>query len=319
MNKRTFLGLAICVLVIASASFLAFDDRSDAAEDTFSSDYIQYKICSEEDLTVCTIKGSYNHYNNLVIPPTVENNGKTYTVVEIGNYTFEGQTGLKSITLPNTLQRIGSWAFYATNDSTPGLRSIDIPDSVTDIGPYAFSGCKYLEKVKLPKNLTEIKNNVFRDCEKLQYIEVSENVMFINNYAFADCELLETVILPESLEGMGDFVFEGCDQLRYIYIPKNVRDITWSSTFSSTGLEFIEVSEKNPYFMSKNNLVLTKDGETVVFCPLKVEEAMIPEGVKYIGSDRYGYAFHCKDLTSVTLPSTLITMTNSGIQRLLFS
>ena len=111
MNKRTFLGLAICVLVIASASFLAFDDRSDAAEDTFSSDYIQYKICSEEDLTVCTVKGSYSHYNNLVIPPTVENNGKTYTVVEIGNYTFEGQTGLKAVTLPNALQRRGSWAF----------------------------------------------------------------------------------------------------------------------------------------------------------------------------------------------------------------
>lgn len=318
MNKRTFLGLAICVLVIASASFLAFDDRSDATSKYFYSGLVQYEICSEEDLTVRTVKGSYNHHNYedspLVIPTTVENDGKTYTVVEIGNNTFEGQTGLRSITLPNTLQRIGSWAFYATNDSTPGLRSIDIPDSVTDIGPYAFSGCKYLEKVKLPKNLTEIKNNVFRDCEKLQYIEVSENVMFINNYAFADCELLETVILPESLEGMGDFVFEGCDQLRYIYIPKNVKDITWSSTFSSTGLEFIEVSEKNPYFMSKNNLVLTKDGETVVFCPLKVEEAMIPEGVKYIGSDRYGYAFHCKDLTSVTLPSTLITMTNSAFR-----
>lgn len=318
MNKRTFLGLAICVLVIASASFLAFDDRSDATSKYFYSGLVQYEICSEEDLTVRTVKGSYNYRNDennpLVIPPTVENDGKTYTVVEIGKYTFEGQTRLESITLPNTLQRIDSWAFYATNDSTPGLRSIDIPDSVTDIGPYAFSGCKYLEKVKLPKNLTEIKNNVFRDCEKLQYIEVSENVMFINNYAFADCELLETVILPESLEGMGDFVFEGCDQLRYIYIPKNVRDITWSSTFSSTGLEFIEVSEKNPYFMSKNNLVLTKDGETVVFCPLKVEEAMIPEGVKYIGSDRYGYAFHCKDLTSVTLPSTLITMTNSAFR-----
>lgn len=115
MNKRTFLGLAICVLVIASASFLAFDDRSDATSKYFSSGLVQYEICSEEDLTVRTVKGSYNHYNDennpLVIPPTVENDGKTYTVVEIGRYTFEGQTGLKSIVLPNTLQRIGSWHF----------------------------------------------------------------------------------------------------------------------------------------------------------------------------------------------------------------
>ena len=124
MNKRTFLGLAICVLVIASASFLAFDDRSDATSKYFYSGLVQYEICSEEDLTVRTVKGNYDHHNNedtpLVIPPTAENDGETYTVVEIGNNTFEGQTGLKSITLPNTLQRIGSWAFYATNDQHQG-------------------------------------------------------------------------------------------------------------------------------------------------------------------------------------------------------
>ena len=100
MNKRTFLGLAICVLVIASASFLAFDDRSDATSKYFYSGLVQYEICSEEDLTVRTVKGSYNHYNDennpLVIPPTVENDGKTYTVVEIGRYTFD-QTGTYDI------------------------------------------------------------------------------------------------------------------------------------------------------------------------------------------------------------------------------
>lgn len=64
MNKRTFLGLAICVLVIASASFLAFDDRSGAAENTFTVNDVQYEIYSEEDLTVRTVKGSYNYRND---------------------------------------------------------------------------------------------------------------------------------------------------------------------------------------------------------------------------------------------------------------
>ncbi len=134
--------------------------------------------------------------------------------------------------------------------------------------------------------------------------------MFINNDAFNGCGLLETVILPESLEGMGEFVFEDCDQLRHIHIPKNVRDINWDLTFYGSGLEYIDVSDENPYFTEKNNLVLTKDGQTVVFCPVKAKNATVPEGVKYIGTNTDQYAFRCSDLISVTLPSTLVEMTN---------
>ena len=315
MNKRTFLGLAICVLVIASASFLAFDDRSDATSKYFYSGLVQYEICSEEDLTVRTVKGSYNHYNDeknpLVIPPTVENDGKTYTVVEIGKYTFEGQTGLKSITLPNTLQRIDSWAFHATNNSTPGLRSIDIPDSVTEIGTSAFNGCSYLTDVRLSPNVKYLVD-CFIDCERLQYIEIPEGVKTLSQ-TFDGCKNLETVILPTSLEKIYDLTFNDCEQLRYLYLPENVCKVDWNSSFDKTGLELIEVSENNPNFKSENNLILTKDGKTVVYCPPIVENIIVPEGVENIGTPHESFVpfKYCYDLKSITFPSTLKFIGNS--------
>lgn len=315
MNKRTFLGLAICVLVIASASFLAFDDRSDATSKYFYSGLVQYEICSEEDLTVRTVKGSYNYHNDknnpLVIPPTVENGGKTYTVVEIGKYTFEGQTGLKSITLPNTLQRIDSWAFHATNNSTPGLRSIDIPDSVTEIGTSAFNGCSYLTDVRLSPNVKYLVD-CFINCERLQYIEIPEGVKTLSQ-TFDGCKNLETVILPTSLEKIYGSAFNNCEQLRYLHLPENVCKVDWNSSFDKTGLELIEVSENNPNFKSENNLILTKDGKTVVYCPPIVENIIVPEGVENIGTPHESFIPFkcCYDLKSITFPSTLKFIGNS--------
>ncbi len=323
MEKKTLLGIVFTIVALLSFVAVVNDSSfdSDGADTDFFKDKgggttdVTYRVVSADDLTasVSTGKDARGTANDpLVIPSKVTSNkdDKEYTVIGLDSKSFQSAKNLHAIKLPDTLTTIGESAFATSDGGTPGLVSIDIPDSVTYIGPGAFSGCVNLEKVKLPKSLTEILNTVFINCGKLQYIEISENVMFINNDAFNGCGLLETVILPESLEGMGEFVFQNCDQLRHISIPKNVRDINWDLTFYGSGLEYVDVSDENPYFMVKNNLVLIKDGQTVVFCPVKAKDATVPEGVKYIGTNTDQYAFRCSDLISVSLPSTLVEMTN---------
>lgn len=323
MKKKTLLGIVFTIVAMLSFAAVVNDNSfdSDGVDTEFFTDKgggttaVTYRVVSETELTasVSTGKNAQGTVDDpLVIPSKVtsDKDNKEYTVIGLDSKSFQSSRNLQFIKLPDTLTTIGESAFAASNSGTPGLVSIDIPDSVSRIGPGAFSGCIYLEKVKLPRDLAEIQNTVFYNCCKLQYIEISENVMYINNQAFDKCELLETVILPESLEGMGEFVFQDCDQLRYIHIPKNVRDIQWSSTFYGSGLEYIDVSDENPYFMENNNLVLTKDGQTMVFCPVKAKNATVPEGVKYIGTNFYQYAFRCRDLVSVSLPSTLVEITN---------
>ena len=54
--------------------------------------------------------GSYS--GSITIPKTVTYNGKTYSVIAIGNSAFKNRTGLTSINIPNTVTSIGESAFY---------------------------------------------------------------------------------------------------------------------------------------------------------------------------------------------------------------
>lgn len=110
----------------------------------FEVDGIYYKYLSIEDKTVSvSFRGDYynsysNEYSgNVVIPESVTYSGTTYSVTNIGEYAFQGCTGLASIEIPNSVTSIDRYAFR----SCSGLTSIEIPNSVTSIGWDAFYGC----------------------------------------------------------------------------------------------------------------------------------------------------------------------------------
>lgn len=64
-------------------------------------------------------------------------------VTEIHNNAFKNCTAMTSITLPNTITRIGEFTFA----SCDGLTSFTIPASVTTIGYCAFAACKFLTSI----------------------------------------------------------------------------------------------------------------------------------------------------------------------------
>ena len=98
----------------------------------FTIDEINYKIC--ENNTVSVVKGDYS--GNIIIPNEVSYNGVPYSVKSIGT-AFSECSSLTSITIPNSVKRIGASAFKECS----GLTSITIPNSVTSIGAYAFAYC----------------------------------------------------------------------------------------------------------------------------------------------------------------------------------
>jgi hypothetical protein len=59
------------------------------------------------------------------------------SVTSIGDGTFEGCSGLTSVTIHNGVTSIGKSAF----DGCSGLTTVTIPNSVTSIGKFAFRGC----------------------------------------------------------------------------------------------------------------------------------------------------------------------------------
>ncbi len=99
--------------------------------------------------------------NKSIIPETVE---------EIGNWAFNGCTGLTKITIPNNVKSIGVEAFHGCTS----LESVKLPSGLIEIGLEAFSDCSSLEKINLPDSLEKIGKEAFGSCYKLDNISVTE-------------------------------------------------------------------------------------------------------------------------------------------------
>lgn len=89
---------------------------------------------------------------NLVIPENID--GKK--VVSILN-AFNNNADIKTLTLPNGLQKIGNNAFLGCSN----LECVSIPDTVTTIGYRAFADCENLKSVYIPQSVETLGNRAF--------------------------------------------------------------------------------------------------------------------------------------------------------------
>ena len=104
----------------------------------------------------------------VAIPSTL--GGKPVT--SIGDYAFDGCSGLTSVTIPNSVTSIGEYAFI----SCTNLTSVTIGKGVTSIGRWAFSGCSGLTSVTIPDSVTDIGDSAFSDCSGLTSVTIPDSV-----------------------------------------------------------------------------------------------------------------------------------------------
>ena len=139
----------------------------------------------------------------------------------IGNYAFNGCSGLNSVTIPNSVTSIGTSAFSECS----GLNSVTIPNSVTSIGAYAFKGCSGLTDMTIPNSVTAIGNYVFYGCSGLNSVTIPYSVTTIGAYAFYGCSGLASVTIPNSVTTIGNYAFNGCSGLNSVTIGNSVTSI----------------------------------------------------------------------------------------------
>ncbi|MBO7145894.1 MAG: leucine-rich repeat domain-containing protein [Salinivirgaceae bacterium] len=235
---------------------------------------LQYEITS--DKTVQVIKSAdYTELTDIVIPETVEIDGKTYTVTSIGKDAFEYCNKITNVSIPNTVVEISSYAFFNCDN----LISMVIPNSVTHIGHGVFYGCDNLTSVNIPNSVISFDNQVFTNCQKLTEINVAsdnshfsseEGVLFNKDKTelmYFPAGKTGEYSIPNTVTTIADEAFGYCYGLESVNIPNSVKIID-EDAFISTSLTTVN----------------------------------IPDGVKTIGHGAFG---NCYYLESATISKTV--------------
>ena len=219
---------------------------------------------------------------NLEIPK-----GTTY----INSYAFANCPEITSVKFPEDIA-IDGYAFYGCT----GLHSVELPTGATikREGPaFKKSG---ITKVTIAADAKEIPQEAFEDCSEIS-VTVTPGKTGVISFK-AKNEAFKSAVIEKGITEIGEYTFYGCKNLDSIKIPDSVT-LIGKSAFSHSGIQSVELP-KNLTAIGKN-----------AFTNSKLTSINISEGVTIIDE---GAFYECKDLESVTLPTTLTAIKKSAFE-----
>ena len=195
---------------------------------------------------------------------------------KLGDYVFNGCSGLTSLTLPSSVTKIGCYALF----NCIGLTSLTLPSSVTEIGEHAFLNCRGLTNFTIPSGVTKIGAGAFFCCYGLISLTIPSSVTAIGSQAFKHCSGLTSIYAyMEKLPETGSNLFLGCDEKNCtVYVPKGTGDAYFRSAefgyfyniveFDATGIDKVatsaDVKEVSRYSANGQRLSVPAKGLNIV-------------------------------------------------------
>ncbi|MGL5317380.1 MAG: leucine-rich repeat protein [Bacteroidales bacterium] len=247
-----------------------------------------------------TLPGGIKSIASMFGSSKIENVTFSEGLEEIGGNTFYNCENLKSITLPKTVKNIGFMSF----SQCPALESVNFHELVNLelIDDKAFENTPLIDLVDLSAatKLKSIGMNAFQNVKEMHTLKLPEGLEVIGGYAFYGCENLDLEKLPASLKTIGENAFFNNLSLSSIAIGPNVSSIGNGAFSNCRNVAEVTVDENNVDYVQYEGMIVTSNGETIVFIPVNttIEEL---------------------DLTNVAAIGDYVLAGNKSIKRVLVS
>lgn len=161
---------------------------------------------------------------------------------------YPAQRKSESIAIPESVRRIGSFAYYWNEV----VKEIIIPEGIEEIGRYAFAHTNIVS-IHLPATLKKLEEEAFTGCDSLKEIDIAENnseLMKIDGaLILKESQQLiwmekgiKEYVIPEGVKSIGNGLFQGARELISIEIPEGVEEIE-RYAFSFTNLKNVRLPE----------------------------------------------------------------------------
>lgn len=243
--------------------------------------------------------------------------GANYNEINIGEgvtripaYFAYNSMSITSLTIPNSVTYIGTFAFYYSLNLRTHLH---IPSSVTFIGETALHGCPYLTGITVDENnpvydsrdncnaiIETATNTLINGCT---YTIIPNTVTAISDYAFMQNFNNEHTLLvvPNSVKSIGYRAFAYTSDIKGIHIGSGLTSIGAEAFVGCRDIVRMTVDKDNLIFDSRdscNAIIETATNTVVAGC----KKTIIPNTVTAIGDfafNRINYMY------SFTIPNSV--------------
>lgn len=249
---------------------------------------------------------------SVVIPGSIEYEGETYNVTEIGDNAFYMCKNLTSLTIPTNVTSIGLDAFlgcsnllsvhisdiaawcnikfsYYFHENDDGNRIYHYSNPLMCAKQLYLNGEEITDLV-IPNGVTAICGAAFKGFIGLTSVTIPNSVTSIDDSAFSGCTSLTEVTIGNGVTYIGGRAFDGCTDINAVFISDLA---AWCNiSFGTHIVAAYDDCASNPLMYAKH---LYLNGE-------EITDLTIPYGVTAIKK----YAFrYFSGLTSVTIPNSV--------------
>ena len=269
-----------------------------------------------DDANRATITGYSGNATALYIPDEIDG----HEVVAIGDRAFENRTDLRTVMIPDSVEKIEFEAFY----NCINLKIVDLSSNLTTIGYDVFGNCKSISKIEIPKSLkkfdgtwgrgTNLSYGAFGGCSNLKTVNFEAGSTIVCAALFMGCDGIEEIELPDTITEIGDSAFKSCKNLNKVIIPESVTKIDGDAFAECSGLIDIKMHEGINTIGSRAfykcdrllDIVIPDSVEKIEFeafrgCD-KLENIKLSENLTIVG---YGVFGDCKSISKIEIPKSL--------------